>query len=185
MSMVYYVVEYEEGTEMLEKLEKIEKMKELGYNIYYSKDSNGNIEYDINLAKNKVKEKMFVTDEKGLYSVIEKKQDIEIATILRKYDYNRRAKTENAKCAVIFLPLLLESLEKRFGKEQSKPIADNWGSFLEDFTLYRVSERFGRPIEFSDLINLLDEVQSVGHMSDEYFNAVMDYIANVVLKNNI
>ena len=129
MSMVYYVVEYEEGTEMLEKLEKIEKMKELE-----------NIEYDINLAKNKVKEKMFVTDEKGLYSVIEKKQDIEIATILRKYDYNRRAKTENAKCAVIFLPLLLESLEKRFGKEQSKPIADNWGSFLEDFTLYRVSE---------------------------------------------
>lgn len=166
-------------------LEKIDRAKRLGYNICYKVNNEGVIEYNIESVKAEVRMNVGTAFEKNMYQIIEEGNYTDFRAMLRKYDYRERAKNENAKCTVVFLGLMIETIDRVIGKEKGVNVYNSWVEMLEDFTNYRVSSMAGRCIEFSDLVRVTQYAAENLNISDEFFNVVMDYIMNIILKYEI
>lgn len=166
-------------------LEKVKKARELGYNVYCRVDDDGVVNYNMEAAKVVVKMNAVAKIEKTMYQIIEKENYKDIVGMLRKYDYRERAITENAKCTVVFFALIIEAIERIAGKEDCLKVCGGWIEALEDFTTYRVSSRIGRCIEFSDLIEITRYTAESLRISDNFYDACLDYIMNMILKYKI
>ncbi len=150
----------------LKNIKKIEN--EWGYNVYYSL-KNKKITYNLELAKEKMKQSINNYIDRDLYNYVENMLPREIEFTLRKYDYRKRAINENSKSMVVFIAFSGEILSKIAFDDSPKK---NTAQMLEWFTNHEIS--FGELVEYGHRL-------ATNH-SDNFFNSFMDYLMNVILE---
>lgn len=169
---------YGDAHEGVKKIKRIEENG--GYKVYYNVSKNGVIEYDLDLAKEAMEKRIRIMFDRDVFNELVKRE-YKFEALLRKYDYNKRAIVENSKCTVILLAIYKEIAENITGEPM-------WsvGDMLEAFTCDRESEVLnGRYIGFTELNYFLKSLAESCNVSDEFYNACMDYIMNVILKYNL
>ena len=174
---------YGEAHDTVRKIKNIEENG--GYSVYYrvekSPVSNEEyVKYDLELVKNNLEKKIKSPIDRCFFNQLIKRE-YKLESLLRKYDYNKVAIVENAKCAVIFVSLAKEVIESVNEKPESFV-----GEMLDAFTCERESEvANGRYVSFTELVNFLKHITQTLEVDDEFFDEYMDYIMTAILKYNL
>lgn len=176
-----------------EEVQNIKKISDLGFNIYYNicKTGNGSeyINYDLDFAKKKMEEYIIYDFDRQLFDLLSTR-DYDIKAMLRMYDYYSTAITENAKTTVIMLAFIAEVFDKFWSEDInisniSKEIKEYLDSFTCDYKpSLRTGSRHTRYISFTDLVHYLNRLFSFTE-NNNFNEACMDYIMNLVLRYNI
>jgi hypothetical protein len=174
---------YGEAYDTVRKIKNIEENG--GYNVYYRVEkstisNNEYVEYDLQMAKNAMEKEIITQFDREIFNqLVEREYKFE--SLLRKYDYNKRAIVENSKCTVILLAIFKEIAENISGKPM-------WsvGDMLEAFTCERESEvANGRYVSFTELNYYMKHLVETCNVNDKFYNSSMDYIMTVILKYNL
>ena len=164
---------YGDAYENVKKIKRIEENG--GYNVYYNVSKNGLIEYDLDLAKEAMEKMIRTKFDRVVFNVLVNREG-KINAFLRKYDYNKVAITENAKCTIVLMAVFKEVVECEGGKPMME-----LGDMLDAFTCRRESKvANGRYVDFTEL-NCYLKYLAEKSTNDEFYNACMDYIMNVIL----
>lgn len=171
---------YGDAYDTVRKIKRIEENG--GYNVYYrveksTRSNNEYVAYDLAMAKNAMEKEIRTPFDRELFNELVKRE-YKLEALLRKYDYNKIAIVENAKCAVIFVAIIKEIIEKVNGKPDFFT-----GDMLDAFTCERESEvANGRYVDFLEFTNFLKYITQRLEVSDKLFDVGMDYIMTVILK---
>lgn len=147
----------------------LKQLKDLGFNMYG----------DVNIAKRKLYESISKGDKSNndmiMFDKATSKNYYELSTLLKKNDYMQRCTNTNAKASVIALLLLRE-----FQSKKSTLIEE----VVNCFTERKVYPAVQRVVIFSDIIEILS-IYSKEYLSEDFYQNLLDYLANMIFEFGI
>lgn len=164
---------------LAKELEDIKSKEMSGYKVYYGITKRGHVKYNLEMAKKAIERNVGTKFEEVLFEIIGSKNGNQMESFLRRYDYNKVARTENAKCSIVFLVMLKDAMELVY---KDPGVTEEMEEILDAFTCRRESwATKGRDVTFYEVTGYIKHVTDLLRLDDGYFNACMDYIMTTIL----